>query len=166
VIEAAVELGVAIVDEEAERLLAVIEGHQQVARLLGDPGAGRLRRAGDELDPAALERDEEEHVDPFQPGGLGSEEIAGECRRRVLAEEASPGELVSQRRRRQPMAEEDRPHRGRRHGDAKALKLADDPSVTPARVLASESENQPLDAAIECRPPGRLCGYVQRRLTS
>jgi hypothetical protein len=36
VIEAAVELGVAIVDEEAERLLAVIEGHQQVARLLGD----------------------------------------------------------------------------------------------------------------------------------
>ncbi len=52
-IEAAAELGVAIVDEEAERLLATIESHQQVARLLGDPSACRVRRARDELDPAA-----------------------------------------------------------------------------------------------------------------
>ena len=90
VIEAAAELGVAIVDEEAERLPAVIERHQRVARLLGDPGARWVRGAGDEFDPAALERDEEEHVDPFQPGGLDGEEITGKRRRRVLAEEVSP----------------------------------------------------------------------------
>jgi len=100
VIEAAAEFRVAIVDEEAGRLLAIIESHQQVPCLLGDPGACRLRRAGHELDPAALERDEEEHVDPFQPGGLDGEEITGERRRRVLAEEVPPGELVSLRRRR------------------------------------------------------------------
>jgi hypothetical protein len=46
------------VDQEAERVLAIIERHQQVACLLGDPGARRVGRAGDELDPAALERDE------------------------------------------------------------------------------------------------------------
>jgi hypothetical protein len=34
-IKAAAELGVAVVDENAERSLAIIEGHQQVARLLG-----------------------------------------------------------------------------------------------------------------------------------
>jgi len=45
VIAAATELGVAIVDEEAERLLAIIESHEQVARLLGDPGARWVRRA-------------------------------------------------------------------------------------------------------------------------
>jgi hypothetical protein len=45
---------------------------------------------GDEFDPAAFERDEEEHVDPFQPSRLGREEIAGGRRRRVLAEEVSP----------------------------------------------------------------------------
>jgi hypothetical protein len=90
VIAAAAELGVAIVDEEAERLLAIVEGHQQVARLLGDPGACRVRRAGDELDPPAPERDEEEHVDPCQPGGLDGEEITGQRRRRVLAEKVSP----------------------------------------------------------------------------
>jgi hypothetical protein len=54
------------VDQEAERLIAIIESHQRVTRLLGDPGACWVRRAGDELDTAALERDEEEHVDPFQ----------------------------------------------------------------------------------------------------
>jgi hypothetical protein len=33
---------------------------------------------------------------------------------------------------------EDRPHQGRRNGDAEALQFADDPAVTPARVLASK----------------------------
>jgi hypothetical protein len=86
-IEAPAELGVAIADQEAERLLATIDSHEQVARLLRDPGACRVRRASNELDPAALERDEEEHVDPLQPGGLNREEITSERRRRVLAEE-------------------------------------------------------------------------------
>jgi hypothetical protein len=55
VIAAAAEPGVAIVDQEAERLLAIVERHQEVARLLRDPGASWIRCAGDELDPAALE---------------------------------------------------------------------------------------------------------------
>jgi hypothetical protein len=106
VIEAAAELGVAIVDEEAERLLAIVARHQQVARLLGDPGACRFRRAGDELDPAAFEREEEEHVDALQPSSLDGEEITGERRRRVLAEEVSPRVLVPLRRRWQTVTDE------------------------------------------------------------
>lgn len=133
VIEAAAELGVAIVDKEAERLLAIVERHQQVARLLGCPGACRVRAAGDELDPAALEREEEEDVDPLQPGRLDGEEIAGEGRRRVPAEEVPPRELVSPRRRWQTAADEDRPRRGRRNGDAKASQFADDALVAPRR---------------------------------
>jgi hypothetical protein len=43
VVEATAELGVAIVNQEAERSLAIVERHQQVARLLRDPGAGRVR---------------------------------------------------------------------------------------------------------------------------
>ena len=83
-VEAAAELGVAIVDQHAQRLLPVVDRHQQVARLLGCPGAGRVGGAGDELDPASLEREEEEHVDSFQPGGLDGEEIARERRRSVF----------------------------------------------------------------------------------
>src|SRR5204863_2353623 len=124
-------LPVAIVDRQAERLLAVLERHQQVARLLGDPGACRVRRAGDELNPAALKRDEKEHVDPSQPGGLDGEEITGKRRRRLLAEEAPPGELVTLWRRTKTMTGEDRPHRGRRHRDGNDSQFADDPLVAP-----------------------------------
>ncbi len=41
-----------------------------VAGLLRDPGAVRVRGAGDELDSARRERDEEEDVDPLQPERL------------------------------------------------------------------------------------------------
>jgi hypothetical protein len=116
-----------------------IEGHQQVARLLGDPGAGRVRRAGDELDSTALKRDEEKHVDPLQPGSFDGEEITGERRRRVLAQKVSPSELVSPRRGRQTMTGEDRPRRSRRNGDAKAPQLADDPPITPTPLTLSGS---------------------------
>jgi hypothetical protein len=78
------------VNEEAERLLAIIESHQQAARLLSDPGACWIRRAGHELDPAALQQDKEEDVNPFQPCGLGGEEITGKRCRRVLAQEFPP----------------------------------------------------------------------------
>jgi hypothetical protein len=63
-VEGVAELRVAVVDEKAERLL-VAEPHDQVARLLGDPTAVRIRRAGVVLDPSGRERDEEEDVDPL-----------------------------------------------------------------------------------------------------
>src|SRR6266511_3360745 len=134
---------------------AIVDRHQQVARLLGCPGAGRGVGAGDELDPAALEREEEEHVDSLQQGGLDGEEIAGERRRSVLAEEVAPGELVSPRRRRQTVADEDRPHRGRRNRDAEASQFADDPPVAPRWVLACELNDERLYPTIERRPPRR-----------
>jgi hypothetical protein len=101
VIAAARELGVAIVDQEAARLLAIIKSHQQVARLLGNPGARWVRRAGDELDPAALQRDEEEHVDPFQPGGLDAwgAQTRSSCRGFVFVEEAAEEVAQSDMRR-------------------------------------------------------------------
>jgi hypothetical protein len=136
VIKAAAEFHVAIVD-----LSGAVAGdrqrHQQVACLLGCPGAGRVRCAGDELDSRALERKKEEHVDPSQPGGLDGEEIACERRRGVLAQEVSPRNLVSLRRRWQPVADEDRSHGGRRNGNAKAAQFADDALVAPRTLRAS-----------------------------
>src|SRR5215218_6053960 len=93
VIETAAELGVAIVDQEAERLIAIIERHPQVACLLGDPGARRVGRAGDELDAAALERDEEERVDPCEPAvstvKKSQASVVAACWRRNLRQESS-----------------------------------------------------------------------------
>lgn len=66
-VEAAAELAIADVEEEVEGLLPILEEHQQVPRLLCDPVNIRIGRARDELDPAALERDEEEDIDARQP---------------------------------------------------------------------------------------------------
>jgi hypothetical protein len=54
VVEGVAEPRVAVVDEEPERLL-VAELHDKVARLLGDPAAVRVRRAGDVFDPPGRE---------------------------------------------------------------------------------------------------------------
>jgi hypothetical protein len=96
-IEGMAELGVAVVDEEPERLL-LTELHDEVARLLGDPGSVRVRRASDVLDPPRRERDEEQDVDPLQERCLDGEEIAGEHARRLRSQERAPGRGASLRR--------------------------------------------------------------------
>src|SRR5438067_12552747 len=67
VVEAAAELAVAIVDQEADRLLAVAERHRQVAGLLGYPGTvGRAGR-GEQFDAAPPERPDAGAVARPQP---------------------------------------------------------------------------------------------------
>ena len=66
-VEVAAEFAVAVVKQKPEGLLAVGQEHQQLPRLLRDPATIRIARARDELDPAALERDEEEGIDARQP---------------------------------------------------------------------------------------------------
>jgi hypothetical protein len=61
-VEGARELRVAVVDQEPDPLVAVVELHQQVARLLQHPGGIRVAGAGEVLDPALADRKEDEHV--------------------------------------------------------------------------------------------------------
>src|SRR5215216_4344500 len=75
-VEAAAELPVPIVDQQPEPPLMLAQLHEEVAGLLGHPGAVRVGCAGDELEPARRRRDEEEDVDPRKR--LHREEIAGE----------------------------------------------------------------------------------------
>jgi hypothetical protein len=67
-----------------------VDVDQQVARLLHHPGAVGVVGAGHVFDPAAADADEDEHVEPAQQDGVNGEEIAGECRRGVLAQERAP----------------------------------------------------------------------------
>src|SRR6266571_3445519 len=70
VVEGAAVLRVAVVDQEARPLAAVVEIHQHVACVLCYPGCVGLARAGDIFDPARSDRDEEQHVQPPQPDGV------------------------------------------------------------------------------------------------
>ena len=75
VVEGAAELRVAIMDQQLELRLMLARLHDEVASLLGDPGAVGVGSAGDELEPARREREEEEHIDPLQRERLDREEI-------------------------------------------------------------------------------------------
>src|SRR6266542_7128578 len=63
-VEGAAELRVAVVDQEARPLAAVVEVHQQVACLLAHPRRIRLARTDDVFDPTRPDPDEEQHVQP------------------------------------------------------------------------------------------------------
>jgi len=88
-VEGMAELRVTIADEKPEPLLGA-ELLREVAGLLHNPASVRVRRAGDVLDPPLLERDEEQHVDPPQEGGLDSDEVAREHARSLRSQERSP----------------------------------------------------------------------------
>src|SRR5438093_192191 len=62
----------------------------EVARLLGHPGAGRIRGVASEVDATAFEFDEEEQVEAAERDRLDGEEVAGEHAGGLPAEEFAP----------------------------------------------------------------------------
>src|SRR5215216_5484831 len=140
-VEGVAEFGVTVVDEKPEGAL-IAEVDDEVARLLCHPAPVGIRGGGDVLDPSRRERDEKEDVEPLQKDGLDREEVAGEHARRLRAEEGAPRRARSLRCRLEASLEQHLAHRSRRNRDAETFELADDPLVSPVRVLARETEDQ------------------------
>ena len=69
-VEGAAELRVTVMDQQSRLVAALVEVHQQVARLLHHPPAVGVTRASHVLDPAAADGDEDEHVQPPQQDGV------------------------------------------------------------------------------------------------
>src|SRR5215207_5379698 len=76
----------------------IAELHDKDARLLCDPASVGLRAGGDVLDPSRRERDEEQHVDSLQEGGLGGEEVAGKHARGLRAQKRTLRRIAPFRR--------------------------------------------------------------------
>ena len=72
------ELGVAIVDEEAGRRARLLQRPGEVARLLRDPGGGRVGGAAGEVDAARADLEEEQDVQRLEEERLDGEEVAGQ----------------------------------------------------------------------------------------
>ena len=64
------ELGVAIADKEPEAAAGVVEIHDEVAGLLGQPGAGGVGGDAEDVYPAGAVLDDEERVQPVQGDGV------------------------------------------------------------------------------------------------
>jgi hypothetical protein len=80
--------------------------------------------------------------------------------RRLRSQEGSPCRAPSPWRRLETCFKQDLAYGGRRNRDAENLELADDPFVSPVRVLRSETQDQLAERAFERRshgPPVRVC---------
>ena len=96
-VESRRELRVAVMDQEPHPPVTIVKLHQQVARLLERPRGVRSAGAGEVLDPAAADRQEDEHVQAAQPDSVDGEVVTGEDRLAMGSEEAAPRLRVAPR---------------------------------------------------------------------
>jgi hypothetical protein len=89
-VERSAELGVAVPDQEPEAVAGVVEVHEQVAGQLRQPGAGGMRGDAEDVYPAGGVLDDEERIQPAQGDGVEVEQVAGEDRVRLGAQELGP----------------------------------------------------------------------------
>ena len=75
------ELAVAVADQKREASVGVVEVHEQVAGLLGQPGSGRVRGDAQDVHAAGGVFDDEERVEPVQGDRVEVEQVAGQDRR-------------------------------------------------------------------------------------
>ncbi len=141
-VEGGRELAVAVADHEARLLLLLGQRHDQVARLLGDPGAVWVGGDAGEMHAASRQFDEEEDVKPSQPERLDREEITLKHPGGLLAEELSPARARSSRCRLDAVAAKDVPDAAGRQWNAESDELAMDPLVSPGRILRREAQDE------------------------
>jgi hypothetical protein len=99
VIEGSGELAGVVADEESDGGGLLIEHGDEVAGLLGDPGAGGVGGDTSEVDSSGVQLDEEQHLQPVQEHGVHGEEVAGEDAGCLPAQERPPGGGSRSRRR-------------------------------------------------------------------
>ena len=90
VVEGITELGVTIVQQVRRREGAVLKVPDEISSLLRHPLTRRVRGDATEMNAAAADLDEEEHVKTAEPGRLHGEEVGREQVRGVLANELLP----------------------------------------------------------------------------
>ena len=144
-VEGGGELGVAVADQEPEPVGAVVEVHEQVAGLLGDPGAGRVGGDPGDVHAATVVLDDDENVEPAQEDGVDVGEVDGEDRVGLRGQELSPGRSGSSWRGIESGVLQDRPDGRGGDGVAESDELALDPSIPPAGILAGHAQHQGAD---------------------
>ena len=105
------ELAGAVADEGPELGEAIAEIHQQVAGLLGDPGAGGVGGDPGEVHVAAAVLDHEENVEAAQEDRVDVGEVDGEDGVGLRGEELAPGRACPSGRGIEPGVLQDRPDR-------------------------------------------------------
>src|SRR5665213_3633258 len=152
-VEAGRELGVAIADQELDRLCTLGELIGQIPGLLGHPGTRRMRRHSRHIRPAGIELDEEKDVEPPQEH---SEEIAGQHRRSLSSQELGPCRSGSLWGGVDAMTLENVPNACWCQVDAQDSQLPLDPAIAPHRILHGQTNDELHSACGDPRTTGGL----------
>jgi hypothetical protein len=98
-VEGVGELARSVPDEDLELVGASFEVHEQVSGLLGGPRPIRIGRDAEDVDIAAADLENEEHVQALQgEGAVDVEEVAGQHGRGLAGHETPPpGAIVAHR---------------------------------------------------------------------
>src|SRR6266540_4092298 len=135
------------------------ESDQANWRLLRCPAPIRVGGAAGEVHAPRAELEEEEHVQASEPERLNGEEVAGEHRFGMCAQERTPAEPSPGVGRWQAGPPEDLGHRRGRDAHAHTCQLTDDPLVAPTWILASKAQHQ-LVSLFRYRRPTRSASSV------
>jgi hypothetical protein len=160
-IEAVGEFRVPVADEEPEQADAIPKVHEQVASLLGDPPARRVRRHPQNSDASAGDLEHEQHVQAPEQHRVDMEAVARQDALGLGGQELPPGQPCAAWRRVDAGALEQQPHGARRDPVAKLHEFAMDAPISPGRVL----RRYPHDQAPQLRgcrwSSGRAVGMAQ-----
>jgi hypothetical protein len=89
-VEGCGELGVTVPDEEPEAAAGVLEVHEQVTGMLGQPGSGGVGGDAEDVYAAGGMLDDKEDIQPAQGDGVEMEHVAGQDGLRLRVEEFAP----------------------------------------------------------------------------
>jgi hypothetical protein len=157
-VEGGGELAVPIADQVPELLGVVAEVHEQVAGLLGHPGAGGMSGDPGEMHAAAAVLDHDQDVEAAQEDGVDVGEVDREDRVGLRAQELAPGRSGPLRSGIDASGLQELPDRGRSDRVAESDKLPLDTSVAPGGVLPGHPQHQRPDRSRD----GRTAGFMSR----
>jgi hypothetical protein len=89
-VEGCGELGVTVPDEKPEAAAGVLEVHEQVTGMLGQPGSGGVAGDAEDVYAAGGMLDDKEDIQPAQGDGVEMEHVAGQDGLRLRVEEFGP----------------------------------------------------------------------------
>ncbi len=164
-VEAGGELAVAVADEESEASVGVVEVHQQVARLLGQPRSGGVRGDAQDVHAAGAVFDDEERVEPVQGDRVEVEQVAGQNRLGLRLEKLRPGRTGPPGCGIDSGRAEDFPCGGGADLVAESGEFAVDAPIPPGGILVARRTVRARTPAGMVGRPARMGGVVQRRRT-
>src|ERR1019366_624809 len=141
-------------DHERDSLRLLAEVHEQVAGLLGGPFPGGVQGDAEDADAPGRVLEHGQDVSPGAAGQAGREEVAGQDRLGLGAQELHQAGTGPPRRGAGAVGLEDLPDGRRRDVDSQAGQFPVDPAVAPVGVVAGQPEDQGPDGLAGGRPAG------------